>query len=64
VVSVRFLIVLSLVALTACSASRYLGDEYYYTDEAGVHWSCREPEPWPGGNCMVEAEWPDGGVDG
>lgn len=57
---------LTLAALAAgCgTAGRYTGDEYYYTGADGVLWSCREPAPWQGGNCRVESQWPDGGVDG
>lgn len=51
------------LALAACSTpGRYTGDTYYYDAPDGTHWSCREPRPWPGGNCMPDAAWPDGGL--
>lgn len=51
------------LALSACSTiGRYTGDEFYYA-ENGVHWSCREPKPYRGGNCRPEAAWPQPGLN-
>jgi len=53
------------LALSACTTTggsgRYTGDTQYYW-ENGVLWSCREPNAVMGGNCMVDSEWPDGGL--
>lgn len=58
-----FVLVLCVMALVllGCSSTRYTGDTGYYW-ERGTLYSCREPEPFKGGNCMVDREWPDGGL--
>ena len=66
----RTLALAALLMLTACvtSGQRYTGDtQYYWADEQprdGVLelWSCREPHPFRGGDCLPDAEWPDGGL--
>ena len=59
----RTLLLAALLLAGCATTGRYTGDEYFY-DDAGEHWSCREPAAWKGGNCMPEHAWPDGGVDG
>ena len=55
----RMILFTTLLALAACTTTgHYTGNEFYYT-VAGVHWSCREPKAYRGGNCKPESEWPD-----
>lgn len=56
---------LTLAALAAgcVTFGRYTGDEYYYTKDDGVLWSCREPKPYAGGNCRPESDWPKPGLN-
>lgn len=50
--------------LAACtSIGRYTGDEYYYTGADGTRYSCREPKPYPGGNCKRELDWAAQGLN-
>ena len=52
-----------LISITGCAGLRYTGSEFYYTTPDGVHWSCREPKPFKGGNCRPEALWPKPGLN-
>jgi hypothetical protein len=56
-------IVIAALALSACvSMGRYTGDEYYFTKDS-QRYSCREPQPYPGGNCKLESQWATKGLN-
>lgn len=60
---VRFVFAAGLILASCATTGRYTGNTFYYSD-AGAVWSCREPEPWRGGNCRPDGQWPDGGLHG
>ena len=58
------LIMAVLMAVTSCAdPNRYTGNSYYYW-QGNVLYSCRDPEPYRGGNCQPDDDWEDGGLPG
>lgn len=62
----RMLLIIGMsFSLVSCAGTlgRYSGDEFYYSGADGVRYSCREPKPYPGGNCKRESDWSKQGLN-
>lgn len=57
--NIVWLLALMAILLGGCAAQRgYLGNEtIYYDSTQNTLISCREPAPYPGGNCQRIADW-------